>query len=149
MTAGHGARMDFQLDPRLAADTAELGQLPLCHAALMRDARYPWLILIPRRAAMREIVDLTARERAQLMDEITLCSKAMQQLFAPDKLNVGVLGNIVSQLHIHIIARNAGDAAWPGPVWGHGAPITYADDALDAMCAKLRRALAADFVIAD
>jgi len=138
----------FSLDPRLRADTAVLGELPLCHVGLMLDARYPWLILVPRRADMREISDLDAADRAALIEEIALCSQAVQHMFAPDKLNVGALGNIVSQLHIHILARSKGDAAWPGPVWGHGAPLAYGEEALEAARTGLRAALAGHLIAA-
>ena len=115
----------FSLHPRLAADTHHVGDLPLCSVLLMDDARFPWLILVPRRPGLVEITDLAAGERHDLMDEIALCSAALQRVAAPDKLNVGALGNVVAQLHVHIVGRFASDAAWPDPVWGRGARVPY------------------------
>ena len=115
----------FSLHPRLGTDTLTVGDLGLSRVLLMNDARYPWLVLVPRRPALVEIVDLTAVERRDLMDEIALCSAALQRVAAPDKLNVGALGNVVAQLHVHIVGRFASDAAWPDPVWGRGTPVPY------------------------
>lgn len=109
---------DFALDPRLAGDTHALGDLPLCRLLLMNDATYPWLILVPRRGGLAEIIDLDAAERALLMEEIALVSTALRDATQPVKLNVAALGNMVRQLHVHIIARFETDPAWPGPVWG-------------------------------
>jgi len=112
---------EFALDARLAADTATVAAWPLCELRLMREARWLWLILVPRAAEAAEIFDLAAGQQAQLMAEISAAAAALKQATGCDKVNIGALGNIVRQLHIHIIARNAGDAAWPGPVWGQGA----------------------------
>ncbi|WP_246731640.1 HIT domain-containing protein [Methylocapsa sp. S129] len=117
--------MSFALDTRLAADTIEIGDLALSRLLLMNDARYLWLVLVPRQENLCELVDLDARDRAILMEEITAASKALIGLPGVDKINVGALGNIVRQLHIHVVARRLGDAAWPGPVWGAGAPLRY------------------------
>lgn len=119
--------MSFALHPRLAADTFAVGDLELCRVLLMNDARYPWLILVPRRDGLREIHELGTADRALLMDESCRVAEVMQAQFAPDKLNIGVLGNIVPQLHMHHIARFTGDPAWPGPVWGHSPAVAYAD----------------------
>lgn len=119
--------MSFALHPRLAADTFAVGDLELCRVLLMNDARYPWLILVPRRDGLREIHELGTADRAMLMDESCRVAEVMQAQFAPDKLNIGVLGNIVPQLHMHHIARFTGDPAWPGPVWGHSPAVAYAD----------------------
>jgi diadenosine tetraphosphate (Ap4A) HIT family hydrolase len=132
----------FALDPRLAADTLEIGDFTLSRVRLMNDARFPWLILVPRRASLTEIVDLDRRERALLMEEIALASEALRALPDVDKINVGALGNIVRQLHLHIVARRIGDAAWPGPVWGAGMAQRYEDGAAAELVARMQRALA-------
>jgi diadenosine tetraphosphate (Ap4A) HIT family hydrolase len=110
----------FTLHPRLAADTTALGDWPLCRLLLMNDARFPWIILVPARADLREVHDLPPAERATLIEEVARASALMQQAFKADKMNVAALGNQVPQLHIHIIARFASDPAWPNPVWGQG-----------------------------
>ena len=120
----------FELDPRLEADTVPVTELVLCSVLLMNDARFPWLILVPRQPGLCEITDLGVDDRETLMGEIAVVSDALTTLYKPEKINVGALGNIVRQLHIHVVARNAGDAAWPGPVWGHGAAEPYAAEAL-------------------
>ncbi|MHB2208952.1 HIT domain-containing protein [Methylobacterium sp. CM6257] len=109
---------DFSLDPRLAADTVEVGDLALCRVLLMDDARFPWLILVPRRPAITEIIDLSEADAAALWQEIRLATGVMQRLAKPDKVNVGALGNVVAQLHVHVVGRFRSDPAWPGPVWG-------------------------------
>jgi diadenosine tetraphosphate (Ap4A) HIT family hydrolase len=134
--------MTFALDPRLAADTLNIGDFSLSRLLLMNDARFPWLILVPRRAGFAEIVDLNGGERALLMEEIALASEALRTLPQVDKINVGALGNIVRQLHVHVVARKIGDAAWPGPVWGAGTPQRYEEDAAAALGKRIRRALA-------
>jgi diadenosine tetraphosphate (Ap4A) HIT family hydrolase len=117
--------VNFILDSRLAADTIEIGDLGLSRLLLMDDARFRWLILVPRRNNLCELVDLDATERAILTEEIAAVSKALLDLPGSDKINVGALGNIVRQLHVHVVARSFGDAAWPGPVWGAGSPQRY------------------------
>src|SRR6185369_2129562 len=114
--------MPFSLHPTLARDTVEVARLPLCRVLLMNDRRFPWLILVPEREDAREIVDLAPADRAVLIEKIAQASAALHSLFQPDKLNVGALGNVVPQLHVHVIARFATDPAWPGPVWSSGAP---------------------------
>ena len=130
----------FELDPRLASDTAFVADWPLCRVLLMDDARFPWLILVPRRAGMTELDDLDEHDRALLMREIQAAMKTLRTVAACDKLNVGALGNIVRQLHVHVVARRAGDAAWPGQVWGQGAALRYTPDTRDALVARLRSA---------
>lgn len=132
----------FHLDPRLEKDTVVVASLPLSRLLLMRDARYPWLILVPERPDLSELHDLDAADRARLMEEIADTSRALQRLYAPDKINVGALGNIVRQLHIHVIARHIGDPAWPGPVWGMGDAVPYAPEDLDQTRERLADALA-------
>lgn len=131
----------FSLHPQLAQDTEFIAVLPLSHLLLMRDARYPWLILVPARPDLKELHDLAAEERARLIEEIADVSKLLERLFAPDKINVGALGNLVPQLHIHVIARRVGDAVWPGPVWGQGAGVPYAPEELEKTCETLRKNL--------
>lgn len=121
---------EFFLDSRLEGDTLPVGELQLSRVLLMNDARYPWVILVPRRPAIREMIDLDLRDRAMLYREIDAVSEAMQRLFKPLKLNVAALGNVVPQLHVHVIARYDTDAAWPKPVWGLGERVAY--DAADA-----------------
>jgi diadenosine tetraphosphate (Ap4A) HIT family hydrolase len=117
--------MSFSLDPRLAADTIEIGDLELSRLLLMDDARYLWLVLAPRHENLSEIIHLGETDRAILMEEIAAVSRALIGFAGVDKINVGALGNIVSQLHIHVVARSKGDAAWPGPVWGAGVMQRY------------------------
>ena len=133
--------MSFALDPRLAADTFRVGDLALSRALLMNDARYPWLILVPRRETLREIVDLDAAARATLIEEIAAASRFVRSLPGVDKINVGALGNIVAQLHVHVVGRAVGDPAWPGPVWGAGEARPYESGAAEALIARARDAL--------
>lgn len=130
----------FELDPRLASDTASVADGKLCRVLLMDDARFPWLILVPRRAGMTELDDLDEDDRALLMQEIGAAMKTLRAVAECDKLNVGALGNIVRQLHVHVVARREGDAAWPGPVWGQGRAQRYTPAARDALVARLRSA---------
>jgi diadenosine tetraphosphate (Ap4A) HIT family hydrolase len=109
---------DFTLDPRLAADTVEVGDLTLCRVLLMDDARFPWLILVPRRPEVSEITALSEADADSLWREVRIAARVMQALSNPDKINVGALGNVVAQLHVHVIGRFRSDPAWPGPVWG-------------------------------
>lgn len=131
---------DFQLHPRLAADTTVIAQWPLCDVLLMCDARYPWLILVPRRMAS-ELHDLAPSDRAQLIEECTLAGERLKTLTGAAKINTAALGNMVPQLHLHVVARNPGDAAWPGPVWGQGVAEPYDPQALAALVETLRKEL--------
>lgn len=133
---------DFSLDERLAADTRGVADLALCRVLLMRDARFPWLVLVPRRAGLREITDLDEAGAMLLMGEIRAASRALSGAVSPHKLNVAALGNQVPQLHVHVIARFTVDAAWPRPVWGVGEPEPYAPGAAEALTSRLRDALA-------
>ena len=146
MFARLGARARFfpnwSLHPTLRADTVPLGDLLLSQALIATDANYPWLILVPRRAGVTELIDLNAVDRAQLMDEIAAVSAALRAVTACDKLNVAALGNMVSQLHVHVIARRKDDIAWPKPVWGVQPARAYAPDALDRFHTAMQRALA-------
>jgi diadenosine tetraphosphate (Ap4A) HIT family hydrolase len=127
----------FVLDAKLEADTIDVTALPLCVVRLMNDRRFPWVILVPARPGATEIVDLEAADRARLMEEIALVSGVMRDLFSPTKLNVAALGNVVAQLHVHVIARFASDDAWPRPVWGSPAE-PYRADEIDRTLALLR-----------
>jgi diadenosine tetraphosphate (Ap4A) HIT family hydrolase len=131
----------FELHPRLASDTVAVGIWPLCRVLLMNDARYPWLVLVPQRPDLREVTDLDAASQGELMREIDRAARALQSVCAPDKLNIGLLGNIVPQLHVHVVARSRFDAAWPAPVWGIGEAVGYADDALMQRLHELKAAL--------
>ena len=132
---------DFELHPRLAADTVFVADWTLCRVLLMNDARYPWLILVPRRAGATEIFDLNPDDREMLIAEIALASERLKHFSHTAKINVGALGNLVPQLHIHIVARNPGDAAWPGPVWGSGQSEPYAPDALQNFVGEIVKTL--------
>lgn len=131
----------FQLDPRLEADSVPLAELPLSALRLMKDARYPWLLLVPRKPGLTEIIDLDEGERAQLMREIADVSAALKAATGCDKLNVGALGNVVAQLHVHVVARFKTDAAWPGPVWGVGQAIPWDEGQRQALAERLLAAL--------
>lgn len=128
----------FKLDERLRADTAEVASIGLCAVRLMNDRTMPWLILVPQVEGAQEIYELDGAHRSTLMDEITLASRVMKDIYKPDKLNVANLGNIVSQLHVHIIARRSNDRAWPGPVWGAPGGAQYAEKELEAALFTLR-----------
>ena len=131
----------FQLDARLAQDTTPVTSFALSRVLLMNDARYPWLILVPARDGLSELHDLNASDQALLNDEIIRVSRAMTELFTPKKINVGALGNIVRQLHIHIVARRTDDPAWPGPVWGHSPAVPYTVEQLVDMQSRLASGL--------
>jgi diadenosine tetraphosphate (Ap4A) HIT family hydrolase len=133
---------DFILHPRLAADCLAVTDLTLCRVLLMNDSRFPWLVLVPRLAGAREIVDLPAAERRQLAAEIDCAVRALRDLCPTDKLNIAAIGNIVEQLHVHIVARQRSDPAWPGVVWGFGGATAYAADAAAARIAGVQSALA-------
>ncbi|MEJ0025869.1 MAG: HIT family protein [Rhizomicrobium sp.] len=126
----------FTLHPRLAADTAFVADWTLSRILLMNDARYRWLILVPRRADAVELSDLDAADRATLTEEIAAASQILRRLTGAHKINIGALGNLVPQLHVHIVARGPGDPAWPGPVWGHSPAVPYDATARDAFIAQ-------------
>jgi diadenosine tetraphosphate (Ap4A) HIT family hydrolase len=131
----------FGLHPQLAQDTVAVGDLALSRLLLNRDANYPRLLLVPRRAGLTEIVDLDAAARAQLMAEIAGVSATLRDITQCDKLNVAALGNLVPQLHVHIIARRKSDAAWPRPVWGVAPAIAYGDNEMETLISAVRRRL--------
>lgn len=119
--------MDFELHPRLEADTISLGRSALCEVRLMNDRTWPWVLLVPRRTGIREIYELSEGDQQQLSRESAVLGKGLVEAFDGDKLNVAALGNMVPQLHLHHIVRHEGDPAWPGPVWGVQAPAPYAE----------------------
>ncbi len=134
------------MDAAFEAGSVAVGELPLCHVRLQADARWPWLILIPRRPGLREVEDLSAAERAQLMEETVLAGQAVRAMgaatgFTVEKLNIGALGNVTPQLHVHVVGRRVGDAAWAGPVWGVGVAEAYGVEALAVAVAAVRREL--------
>ena len=116
---------DFKLHPRLAADCITVGRLPLCQLLLLNDARYPWFVLVPMQAGVTEVFELNETAQQQLWRESAQLSRYLKNICAADKINIGALGNLVPQLHVHHIARYVDDPAWPGPVWGHSAAVPY------------------------
>jgi len=123
----------MKLDERLAQDSQLVAKLPLCQLRLMNDARFPWLLLIPRREGASEIFDLNEVDQQRLWHEASVVGQMLKTLTQADKINVASLGNVVAQLHVHVVARRHDDAAWPGPVWGHGEGQPYAPDRLEDM----------------
>lgn len=128
----------FVLHPQLRDDAVILGELPLSNVLLMNNMLFPWVIMVPRRPDVSEITELLPVERSVLMDEISLISATMQNVYAPDKMNIAALGNMVPQLHVHIIARYKTDQSWPGPVWG-GERKAYSDLGLTEVSDILQR----------
>lgn len=133
---------EFNLDRRLAGDCIELGAFSLCQVLLMNDSRYPWLVLVPQRPGIHELHELAAADQQRLLGETTGLSGWLQREFGADKMNIAALGNVVAQLHVHVIVRYRTDDAWPAPVWGHRPPRPYTEAGLAAMHKRLRPALA-------
>ncbi|MDI4236113.1 HIT family protein [Bradyrhizobium sp. Arg237L] len=129
----------WSLHARLKEDTIDIGDLPLCRVLVIKDANYPWLLLVPRRAGAVEIIDLEEVEQAQLMTEITRVARALKEITKCDKLNIAALGNAVPQLHVHIIARRTTDTAWPRPVWGVVPPLAHDAEEVQNFISALRR----------
>lgn len=134
--------MTFALDSRLAADSLFIADLPLSQLRLIDDVRFPWLVLVPRVDDTVEWVDLDDERQRALLAEINRCAALLRSLAPCDKLNIGALGNIVRQLHVHVVARVVGDAGWPGPVWGSGPAQRYDEATRNARIDALRTALA-------
>ncbi len=131
----------MQLDDELARNSRFVTDLPLCEVRIQNEARFPWIILIPKRENIVEIIDLSIEDQEQFLKELRMASKVMQSAFDADKLNIGTLGNIVRQLHLHVIARYETDLAWPNPVWGYFELSTqYASDALTRRIALIKTA---------
>ena len=134
-----------KLHPQLAQDCLRLGRFPLCHLLLMRDANYPWFILVPDRDDIREIHQLSEQDQHQLLRESMSLSRALEQAFTPDKLNIAALGNVVPQLHVHHIVRYRSDPAWPAPVWGRLPAKAYDNDSLLKTISKVKPLLGDGF----
>ena len=128
----------WSLHPQLEQDTSLVGDLPLSQLRLMNDANYPWLVLVPRRAGASEIIDLDEASRVRLMAEIADAGRVLKTLTPCDKLNIAAIGNMVPQLHVHVVARRQDDAAWPRPVWGAVPPLPYQPAALAALIGAIR-----------
>ncbi|SHL26361.1 HIT domain-containing protein [Roseibium suaedae] len=133
----------FDINPRLEGDSLFVADLPLCAVRLMKDANYPWLMLIPRRGDLIEIIDLPEEDQQQLMREIALASRILKAATDCEKINVGAIGNMVSQLHVHVVARFREDAAWPAPVWGAVPATAYESGKAERLIATLQDAFTA------
>jgi diadenosine tetraphosphate (Ap4A) HIT family hydrolase len=133
--------MSFALDQRLAHDTFVVGDMTLTRVLLMNDARWPWLILAPRREGLAELTDLDPGDRTQLIEEAARASRFLKAHAGADRINIGVLGNIVRQLHLHVVARTIGDIAWPAPVGGHGVQRPYQEDDARALITAAKNSL--------
>jgi diadenosine tetraphosphate (Ap4A) HIT family hydrolase len=131
----------FQLNDRLKSDTLEIGRLDLSLLLLMNDRSLPWVILVPERDGIKEIDELSADDRILLIEEIACASQAIRRLYHPDKINIGALGNLVPQLHVHVIGRYVTDRAWPRPIWGIGPMQPYDSDEVDKVLGQIRTAL--------
>lgn len=129
----------WSLHGELGKDSIDIGDLPLCRVLVIKDAHYPWLLLVPRRQAVVEIIDLTETDQAQLMAEISRAARALKDITECDKLNIAALGNVVPQLHIHVIARRRSDLAWPRPVWGAAPPLAHDPEEVQLFISALRR----------
>lgn len=136
---------EFSLHPQLAADCTLAADAPLSQLLLMNDSQYPWFILVPRRAGLREIYELDSADQQQLLAESVALGRAAMQAYGGDKLNVAALGNMVPQLHVHHVVRRVGDPAWPAPVWGRHPPIAYTPQQCGERLAALRPLLGADW----
>ena len=129
----------WSLHPQLEKDTIDIGDLPLSRVLVIKDAHYPWILLVPRRPEKVEIIDLDEVEQAQLMAEVSRAARALKDITKCDKLNIAALGNMVPQLHVHVIARRTGDAAWPRPVWGAMPPLPHDAEEVQNFIGALRR----------
>lgn len=138
----------FALDSRLQQDCLVIGDFPLCRLLLMNDSNYPWFILVPRREEVSELFQLDADDQRQLWQETTLLAETLKDIFAADKMNVATLGNVVSQLHMHVIVRRREDASWPAPVWGRYPAQPYTEQQAGQVVDKLRSVLADGFQFA-
>lgn len=139
----------FALDSRLKQDTWLIGELPLCSLLLSNDSNYPWFILVPRREGISELFQLDDVDQPLMWAETTALAGVLKELFTADKMNVATLGNVVSQLHMHVIARYASDAAWPGPVWGKHPAKPYSEADVQVIRDKLKAVLDADFTFVE
>lgn len=139
----------FALDPRLQEDTYVLGDFPLCRLLLSKDANYPWFILVPRRADISELFQLDDSDQQQLWKETTALAEVLKDSFAADKMNVATLGNVVAQLHMHVIVRRRNDPAWPAPVWGNTPAIAYTTEQVADVRQRLLTVLDDNFTFAE
>jgi diadenosine tetraphosphate (Ap4A) HIT family hydrolase len=130
---------DWSLHPQLTQDTIDIGDLPLCRVLVIKDANYPWLLLVPRREGAVEIIDLDDVAQAQLTTELSRVARALKEITKCDKLNIAALGNVVPQLHVHIIARRKNDVAWPRPVWGVAPAVPHDAAEVQNFISALRR----------
>ncbi|WP_017529221.1 MULTISPECIES: HIT domain-containing protein [Pseudomonas] len=135
----------FALDQRLQQDTLVIGDFPLCRLLLTNDSNYPWFILVPRVEGISEVFQLSVQDQQTLWQETTALAQWLNQGLDADKMNIGALGNVVSQLHVHVIVRKRDDAAWPAPVWGKHPAQPYTDEQVAGIRARLRELLPADF----
>ena len=135
----------FVLDPRLQQDTLPVGDFSLCRLLLMNDANYPWFVLVPRREEVCELFQLDADDQQALWQETTMLAETLKDAFGADKMNIATLGNVVGQLHMHVIARRRDDAAWPAPVWGRLPAQPYSDEQVLAIKDRLRLVLGENF----
>ena len=136
----------FALDQRLQQDTLTIGDFPLCRLLLSNDSNYPWFILVPRINGISEVFQLSVIDQQKLWNETTTLAQLLSEGFGADKMNIGALGNVVSQLHVHVIVRKRDDMAWPAPVWGKHPPRPYTEEQVAAIRARLRKLLPADFI---
>ncbi|WP_037080025.1 HIT family protein [Neorhizobium vignae] len=132
---------EFELDGRIARDSDLVSVLTLCQLRIQNDSRWPWLVMVPQRADMTEIFDLSPEEQALLSAEVNKVAAALKTVTGATKINVGALGNIVHQLHVHVIARFEGDPNWPGPIWGFGQAAPYGESQKQDFLNKLVEAL--------
>ena len=139
----------FVMDPRLQEDTFVLGDFPLSRLLLSKDANYPWFILVPRRADISELFQLDDKDQRQLWSETTALAETLKDSFAADKMNVATLGNVVSQLHMHVIVRRRNDPAWPAPVWGNKPAIAYTTEQVANIRQRLKTVLDDDFTFSE
>ncbi|KTC39705.1 histidine triad (HIT) protein [Pseudomonas sp. ABAC21] len=136
----------FALDQRLQQDTLTLGDFPLCRLLLSNDSNYPWFILVPRIDGISEVFQLDVADQQVLWQETTALAQLLNEGLGADKMNIGALGNVVSQLHVHVIVRKRDDAAWPAPVWGKHPALPYTLEQMTVIRARLRDLLPADFI---
>ena len=139
---GHFAytKMKFTLHYRLQEDTVEIIRIKLSRVLLMNDSSFPWIVLVPEREGVQEVYELNSEDRFVLIEEIAAASEIIRQLYRPDKINIGALGNLVPQLHIHVIGRFRTDRAWPDPAWGSGPARPYQAETLETVCAGIQKA---------
>jgi diadenosine tetraphosphate (Ap4A) HIT family hydrolase len=137
---------EFKLHPQLQQDCLTVGNFALSQILMMNDSQYPWFILVPRRAEIREIYQLTEADREQLLRESCWLAQALAKIYQPDKLNIAAIGNLVPQLHLHHVARYQTDIAWPAPIWGKFAAVAYSEQAAQTCIDSLRLCLKENLV---